>query len=166
MSAARRAFTTETQRHRGNRFSCLFLGGAVTFWLIVFVLPSVSAAQNITFRDITAPAGIHFTHNNGAFGKKWLPETLGPGCAFIDYDNDGWPDILLVNGTDWLGHATALGKNGASTLKLYHNNHDGQPRLTRHIGKSAVVIVVIKLQSTRAVLPQCRRMPQPVRSIH
>ena len=80
-----------------------------------------SRAGHITFRDITAQAGIHFTHNNGAFGKKWLPETMGPGCAFIDYDNDGFPDILLVNGQDWPGHA----KNGATTLKLYHNNHDG-----------------------------------------
>ena len=72
------------------------------------------------FRDVTAAAGIKFTHNNGAYGKKYLPETLGPGVAFIDYDNDGWPDIFLVNGTDWPGHA---GKH--STPKLYHNNHDG-----------------------------------------
>jgi hypothetical protein len=76
--------------------------------------------QNITFRDITAQAGIRFTHNNGAFGKKYLPETMGPGCAFIDYDNDGYPDILLINGQDWPGHARA-----SSTPKLYHNNHDG-----------------------------------------
>src|SRR5436190_13220059 len=76
--------------------------------------------QKITFRDITAQAGIRFTHNNGAFGKKYLPETMGPGCAFIDYDNDGYPDILLVNGQDWPGHRQA-----PSTLKLYHNNHNG-----------------------------------------
>src|SRR5581483_11221575 len=60
-------------------------------------------------------------HNNGAFGKKYLPETMGPGCAFIDYDNDGYPDILLVNGQDWPGHV----KMGLTTPKLYHNNHDG-----------------------------------------
>jgi hypothetical protein len=88
----------------------------MSLWLIGF-----ASAQTITFRDITAQAGIHFTHNNGAFGKKWLPETMGPGCAFIDYDNDGWPDILLVNGKDWPGHA----KSGATTLALYRNNHDG-----------------------------------------
>jgi len=86
------------------------------------ILAAVSVrAQNIQFRDITAQAGLHFTHNNGAFGKKYLPETLGPGCAFIDYDNDGWPDIVLVNGQDWRGHTKA----GATTAKLYHNNHDG-----------------------------------------
>jgi enediyne biosynthesis protein E4 len=71
-----------------------------------------SARRAITFRDITAQAGIHFTHNNGAFGKKWLPETMGPGCAFIDYDNDGWPDILLVNGT---GLACPHQTTGATT---------------------------------------------------
>jgi hypothetical protein len=74
----------------------------------------------VTFRDITQQAGLHFVHNNGAFGKKFLPETLGPGVAFIDYDNDGWPDIFLVNGADWPGHAQKH-----TTPKLYHNNHDG-----------------------------------------
>jgi enediyne biosynthesis protein E4 len=79
-----------------------------------------SEAPSITFRDITRQAGIHFVHNNGAFGKKYLPETMGPGVAFIDYDNDGWQDIFIVNGTDWPGHASKH-----STPKLYHNNHDG-----------------------------------------
>jgi len=92
----------------------------VSPWWIFFFLSTTVLAQ-ITFRDITTQAGIHFAHNNGAFGKKWLPETMGPGCAFIDYDNDGFPDILLINGQDWPGHL----KNGPTTLKLYHNNHDG-----------------------------------------
>jgi hypothetical protein len=83
------------------------------------LLASSATAQKITFRDITSQAGIRFLHNNGAFGKKYLPETMGPGVAFIDYDNDGYPDILLVNGQDWPGHSRAL-----STPKLYHNNHD------------------------------------------
>src|SRR5437667_3666000 len=84
-----------------------------------------SSAQQIQFRDITSQAGIHFTHNNGAFGKKWLPETMGPGCAFIDYDNDGYPDILLVDGEDWPAHPRGGANRGTATLKLYHNNHDG-----------------------------------------
>jgi hypothetical protein len=90
--------------------------------ILFFILLSCvfSSAQQITFRDITAQAGIHFTHNNAAFGKKYLPETMGPGCAFIDYDNDGWPDILLINGESWPGHPGTQ-----STTKLYHNNHDG-----------------------------------------
>src|SRR5690348_12532138 len=87
---------------------------------ILLLLLPLAAAQQITFRDITAQAGIHFIHNNGAFGKKYLPETMGPGCAFIDYDNDGWPDILLVNGENWPGRPGPI-----TTPKLYHNNHDG-----------------------------------------
>ncbi len=70
--------------------------------------------------DVTAAAGIDFRHNSGAFGEKYLPETLGAGCAFFDYDNDGWQDILLVNGMDWPGH-----KRGRSTLRLYRNNRNG-----------------------------------------
>ncbi len=115
-------FTTETQSHREkpDQFP-RFLRVSKSLWLILLLTTVVARAQTITFRDITAQAGIHFTHNNGAFGKKWLPETMGPGCAFVDYDNDGWPDILLINGQDWPGHA----KSGATTPKLYHNNHDG-----------------------------------------
>ena len=82
--------------------------------------PQNSSPNTITFRDITQKAGIHFVHNNAACGKKYLPETMGPGVAFIDYDNDGWPDIFIVNGMDWPGHASKH-----STPKLYHNNHDG-----------------------------------------
>jgi hypothetical protein len=82
--------------------------------------PAAPEAPSVSFRDITRQAGIHFTHNTGAFGKKYLPETMGSGVAFIDYDNDGWPDIFLVNGMDWPGHAQKH-----TTPKLYHNNHDG-----------------------------------------
>ena len=74
----------------------------------------------IEFTDVSAQAGIHFKHNSGAFGKKYLPETLGTGCAFLDYDNDGWQDILLVNSMDWPEHKTRK-----SFLALYHNNQDG-----------------------------------------
>jgi hypothetical protein len=74
----------------------------------------------IEFTDVTAQAGIHFKHNSGAFGKKYLPETLGPGCAFLDYDNDGWQDILLVNSTNWPEKKTAK-----TFLALYHNNQNG-----------------------------------------
>ena len=74
----------------------------------------------ITFTDITAQAGIHFKHNSGAFGKKYLPETIGSGCAFLDYDNDGWQDILLVNSMNWPEH-----KGPKTFLALYHNNKDG-----------------------------------------
>ena len=50
--------------------------------------PSAVTLSPFHFADITQSAGIRFVHTNGAFGKKYLPESLGPGCAFIDYDND------------------------------------------------------------------------------
>src|SRR5262245_66661432 len=55
------------------------------------------------FTDVTTAAGIHFRHTSGAFGKKYLPETLGSGVAVFDADNDGFQDILLVNGQKWPG---------------------------------------------------------------
>jgi hypothetical protein len=74
----------------------------------------------VQFTDITSSAGIRFKHNSGAFGKKYLPETMGSGVCFLDYDNDGWQDILLINSMDWPGHAS-----GKSFPALYHNNKDG-----------------------------------------
>ena len=73
------------------------------------------------FVEITKAAGIDFVHNTGAFGKKYLPETMGSGCAFTDYDNDGWIDIVLVSCNDWDGHPT--GKR--QTMALYRNNRNG-----------------------------------------
>ena len=97
----------------------VFIGVAISLAGRVGI-PVAADAPGIQFHDVTLLAGIKFIHNNGAFGKKFLPETMGPGVAFIDYDNDGWPDIFLVNGMDWPGH---IQKH--STPKLYHNNHDG-----------------------------------------
>jgi enediyne biosynthesis protein E4 len=74
----------------------------------------------IQFVDVTAQAGISFRHNSGAFGRKYLPETMGSGACFVDYDNDGWQDVLLINSTDWPDH-----KTHKSSPALYHNNQDG-----------------------------------------
>ena len=111
-------------------------GGLVTFLVTAAILPNGangSASRPVStvhFEDITRSAGIRFVHNNGAFGKKWLPETMGSGVAFIDYDNDGWQDILFVNGADFPGH---IRKH--TTLALYHNNHDGTfSDVTQHAG--------------------------------
>jgi hypothetical protein len=79
-----------------------------------------AASQGLRLTDVTAAAGVAFRHNSGAYGGKLLPETLGSGCAFLDYDGDGWQDILLVNGMDWPGH-----KRQRSTLRLYRNNRNG-----------------------------------------
>jgi hypothetical protein len=83
--------------------------------------PRVAEAEaDVFFRDVTAAAGIQFEHFNGRSGKKWLPETLGSGCAFLDYNNDDWPDVLLINSKAWLP-----GVGGATTPKLYRNNQNG-----------------------------------------
>jgi hypothetical protein len=98
----------------------LFLAVAVAGMALGHTSGDSGSAPAIMFRDATQKSGIHFVHNNGAYGKKYLPETMGPGVAFIDYDNDGWQDIFLVNGTDWPARPAKH-----STAKLYHNNHDG-----------------------------------------
>ena len=99
---------------------------SVIKWIFIFIslvwIPNTIAAETLPqFVDITRAAGIDFVHNTGAFGEKYLPEEIASGCAFIDYDNDEWQDILLVNGKDWQGHST--GKR--QTMGLYRNNQDG-----------------------------------------
>ncbi|MDH4063961.1 MAG: CRTAC1 family protein [Acidobacteriota bacterium] len=69
--------------------------------LLAVATLTVTAPPSVTFTDVTAAAGIRFTHNSGRAGKKWLPETLGSGVAFFDADGDGWSDLLFVNGRDW-----------------------------------------------------------------
>jgi hypothetical protein len=91
------------------------------------------APAHVTFVDITVEAGIRFVHTTGAFGKKYLPETLGSGCAFVDVDGDGWQDIVLVNATAWPGH-----KKTPSYPALYRNNRDGTfTDVTRQSGLAA-----------------------------
>jgi hypothetical protein len=93
-------------------------GAAAAAW------PAPLAAQQgspgFQLVDVTAAAGIAFTHNSGAYGAKLLPETMGSGCAFLDYDADGWQDILLVNGMDWPER-----RRRRTTLQLYRNNRNG-----------------------------------------
>jgi hypothetical protein len=89
--------------------------------LAVPVLLGAQAGSAIRLSDVTAAAGITFTHNNGAFGKKYLPETLGAGAAFLDFDNDGRQDLFLVNGTNWPGQPPAKTRS-----KLYRNVGGGK----------------------------------------
>jgi len=101
-----------------------FLSGTACAGLLGLAFPrqlqAASVAPGFRLADVTQHAGIQFQHNSGAYGGKLLPETLGSGCAFLDYDADGWQDILLINGMDWPGH-----KRQRSTLRLYKNNRNG-----------------------------------------
>lgn len=80
-----------------------------------------SHTDSVTFKDITASAGITWKHINGADGRKFFPEENGSGVAIFDYDNDGWQDILMPQCRHWPGHRPVP----ESTMVLYHNNHNG-----------------------------------------
>ena len=84
------------------------------------------AAPALPFTDITLASGVDFVHTNGAEGEKLLPETMGSGAAFFDYDNDGDQDLLLVNSKHWPGSAE-VERRGATT-RLYAN--DGRGKFT------------------------------------
>ncbi|HVY94192.1 MAG TPA: VCBS repeat-containing protein, partial [Bryobacteraceae bacterium] len=87
---------------------------------LLVLLQAAPPPADVHFTDVTAAAGIHFTHNAGRTGKKWLPETMGSGVAFFDADGDGKLDILLLNGSDWIprpGHRTVAA--------LYRGNGTG-----------------------------------------
>lgn len=77
----------------------------------------------IVFADITEEAGIDFAHVTGAFGEKWMPETIGSGGGFLDYDSDGKVDIFLVNSAYWPGHERG---DDRPTPKLFRNRGDGK----------------------------------------
>jgi hypothetical protein len=81
---------------------------------------AASAEAQVVFSDATAGAGIRFKHNSGAFGKKYLPETMGAGGAWLDFDGDGWPDALLANSKSWPGRP-----GPPSRPALYRNNQNG-----------------------------------------
>jgi len=83
--------------------------------------PSAVAPPVVRFTDITATAGINFIHVNGSYGEKLMPETIGSGAAFIDYDNDGDQDLLLVNSSEWPGHEQGT----PATLAFYRNDGSG-----------------------------------------
>ncbi len=88
---------------------------------------TAAKTSSVTFVEVAGKSGIDFKHANGAAGKKNMPETVGSGVAFLDYDNDGWQDILIINSMNWPGD-----KPTHSTMRLYHNEKNGTFRDVTH----------------------------------
>jgi hypothetical protein len=89
-------------------------------------IETASHTPMVQFVDITSRAGIDFVHVNGATGEKLLPETMGGGCAFLDFDNDGDADILLVCSTMWPHSAHVVDSKPPPTHRLYRNEGNGE----------------------------------------
>jgi hypothetical protein len=83
---------------------------------LAIAMVSLRAQSSVTFENVATAIGITFTHVNGASPEKYLVETMGSGAAFLDYDNDGWIDLFVVDG----GSIAGAGKS-AATHRLYHN---------------------------------------------
>ncbi|NNL95673.1 MAG: CRTAC1 family protein [Xanthomonadales bacterium] len=75
----------------------------------------------VRFTNVTQAAGIDFAHVSGAYGERLLPETMGGGVAFLDYDSDGWQDLLFINSGNWSWRNEA----GPTPPVLYRNQRDG-----------------------------------------
>lgn len=88
-----------------------------------FKPPETNAPKTAQFTDVTANAGIDFEHVNGAIGRKWMPETVGSGGGFFDYDDDERPDILLISGGYWSDTKPTMQPPAA---RLYRNLGDGR----------------------------------------
>jgi enediyne biosynthesis protein E4 len=80
-------------------------------------------APEMRFTDVAAASGIAFQHVTGGYGAKWLPETMGPGGAFFDLEDDGDPDLVLANGTEWPGQTPQ--RIPGPTPVLYRNDGKG-----------------------------------------
>lgn len=107
------------------------------------IAPNVPAAEEaltlpkVRFVDITKEAGITFEHANHALGEKYLPETMGSGVAFVDYDGDGDQDLFFVNSGPWPGQGPTSSR---PTQALYRNDGKGRfEDVTRGSGLDVVL---------------------------
>ncbi len=88
------------------------------------------------FIDITESAGIDFVHNSGAFGERLLPETMGGGVAFFDFNNDGHQDLLFVNSNEW---SFLENRQASQSVTLYQNNGQGEfSDVTESVGLAGI----------------------------
>jgi hypothetical protein len=120
--------------HDLTGFLCCMAAGLALLWWIAREPESALASSRgaakpplAKFTDITAASGIDFIHRNGAYGEKLLPESMGGGVAFLDFDNDGDPDLLFVNSGEWPWHrSTSPAHPPMKTVVLYQNDGTGK----------------------------------------
>src|SRR5207302_898943 len=114
-----RCSTCAAQLTRRDFISCMLAGALLLPRWPAFALPQ---APQFPFEEIPPEkSGIHWVHTSGKSPEKYLPESSGPGCAFLDYDNDGWMDIYLVNS----GKCDFFTPNQPLRNALYRNDRDG-----------------------------------------
>ena len=99
--------------------------------------PIAAEVPLLPFKDITEAAGIHWRHENGAAGQKLLPETMGGGVAFVDFDSDGDADILLVNSSRWAWDQRPA-PTTVPTMGLFRN--DGKGNFTDATEESGLAV--------------------------
>src|SRR5437867_12851505 len=96
---------------------CLLMTGLC---LLIAWAYSAPAQPRVRFTDVAPQAGITFRHENGASREKHMFETFGSGLAWVDYDNDGWPDLFFANGADLAARKPSPGN------VLYRNLGNGK----------------------------------------
>ena len=108
--------------HKNYQIRKLALAVLSLFLCLTLIVSAQTSKPNVIFEEVPAgKSGITWIHNNAHSSDRYLPETVGAGCAFLDYDNDGWMDIYLVNS----GPSDFFTPNASLRNALYHNNHDG-----------------------------------------
>src|SRR6185312_16184665 len=119
-------YALQARRYAATLFiiACLFVALAAIGWAFrrgnAPAHPATPASISDIFIDATASSGLDFVHTNGMKGEYYFSEIIGSGVAIFDYDNDGRPDILVLDGTP-LGEAKASEGRPPCSARLFHN---------------------------------------------
>src|SRR5207245_2525738 len=123
-----------------TRRDCLKYMGSMGLALVTGPRCRSLSGKPVAFVDVARAAGITFEHDNAASPEKFLIETMGSGCGWIDYDQDGLLDLYLVNGAATQAYKPARPLRSA----LYHNNVDGTfSDVTQRAGVGAECVATV-----------------------